>query len=225
MKDTIIRLQNVNKIYPTKDGPFYAVCDVSMEVASGEFLMIMGKSGCGKSTLLNILGFIDSFEEGSYFWEGKDVRKMGKNQLAKIRLSQVGYIYQAYNLIDELNCMENVELVMGYASVIKSERRKRARELLQQVGLIEKANLYPQELSGGQQQRIAIARAISNNPRVILADEPTGNLDYHTGIQVMDILKRLNHEGITIVMVTHDQELTNYASRIITMRDGKVISH
>lgn len=225
MKDTIIRLQNVNKTYPTKDGPFYAACDVSLEVASGEFLMIMGKSGCGKSTLLNILGFIDSFEEGSYFWEGEDVRKMGRNQLAKIRLSKVGYIYQAYNLIDELNCMENVELVMGYAGVKKSERRKRARELLQQVGLIEKANLYPQELSGGQQQRIAIARAISNKPRVILADEPTGNLDYHTGIQVMNILKRLNHEGITIVMVTHDQELTNYASRIITMRDGKVMPY
>ena len=114
---------------------------------------------------------------------------------------------------------------MGYAGVKKSERRKRARKLLQQVGLIEKANLYPQELSGGQQQRIAIARAISNNPRVILADEPTGNLDYHTGIQVMNILKRLNHEGITIVMVTHDQELTNYASRIITMRDGKVMPY
>lgn len=225
MKDTIIRLQNVNKAYPTKDGPFYAACDVSLEVASGEFLMIMGKSGCGKSTLLNILGFIDSFEEGSYFWEEEDVRKMGRNQLAKIRLSKVGYIYQAYNLIDELNCMENVELVMGYAGVKKSERRKRARKLLQQVGLIEKANLYPQELSGGQQQRIAIARAISNNPRVILADEPTGNLDYHTGIQVMNILKRLNHEGITIVMVTHDQELTNYASRIITMRDGKVMPY
>lgn len=148
---------------------------------------------------------------------------MDRNQCAKIRLSEIGYIYQSYNLIDELNCLENVELVMGYAGIKKSERKKRAQELLERVGLLDKAKSYPQELSGGQQQRIAIARAISNNPRVILADEPTGNLDYNTGMQVMEILKQLNDEGITIVMVTHDQELSDYASRIITMSDGEIL--
>lgn len=223
MEKTIIQLQDINKIYRTKEGPFYAARSISLKIEVGEFMIIMGRSGCGKSTLLNILGFIDSFDEGTYWWNGKDTKKMDRNQCAKIRLSEIGYIYQSYNLIDELNCLENVELVMGYAGIKKSERKKRAQELLERVGLLDKAKSYPQELSGGQQQRIAIARAISNNPRVILADEPTGNLDYNTGMQVMEILKQLNDEGITIVMVTHDQELSNYASRIITMSDGEIL--
>ncbi len=223
MEKTIIQLQDINKIYRTKEGPFYAARSISLKIEVGEFMIIMGRSGCGKSTLLNILGFIDSFDEGTYWWNGKDTKKMDRNQCAKIRLSEIGYIYQSYNLIDELNCLENVELVMGYAGIKKSERKKRAQELLERVGLLDKAKSYPQELSGGQQQRIAIARAISNNPRVILADEPTGNLDYNTGMQVMEILKQLNDEGITIVMVTHDQELSDYASRIITMSDGEIL--
>ena len=223
MEKTIIQLQDINKIYRTKEGPFYAARSISLKIEVGEFMIIMGRSGCGKSTLLNILGFIDSFDEGTYWWNGKDTKKMDRNQCAKIRLSEIGYIYQSYNLIDELNCLENVELVMGYAGIKKSERKKRAQELLERVGLLDKAKSYPQELSGGQQQRIAIARAISNNPRVILADEPTGNLDYNTGMQVMEILKQLNDEGITIVMVTHHQELSDYASRIITMSAGATL--
>lgn len=220
----MIELQNLNKVYHTKDGPFYALRNLTLHIESGEFVVVMGRSGCGKSTLLNVLGLIDSFENGVYLWNGTDIQKADRNQRSKIRLSEIGYIYQSYNLIDELNCIDNVELTMGYAGIKRALRRSRAKELLNRVGLLDKAKSFPQELSGGQQQRVAIARAISNHPKVILADEPTGNLDYKTGIQVMDLLKHLNNEGITIVMVTHDQELSSYASRVITMSDG-VISH
>ncbi len=220
----MIELQNLNKVYHTKDGSFYALRNLTLHIESGEFVVVMGRSGCGKSTLLNVLGLIDSFENGVYLWNGTDIQKADRNQRSKIRLSEIGYIYQSYNLIDELNCIDNVELTMGYAGIKRALRRSRAKELLNRVGLLDKAKSFPQELSGGQQQRVAIARAISNHPKVILADEPTGNLDYKTGIQVMDLLKHLNNEGITIVMVTHDQELSSYASRVITMSDG-VISH
>lgn len=218
----MIELQNLNKVYHTKDGPFYALRNLTLHIENGEFVVVMGRSGCGKSTLLNVLGLIDSFENGVYLWNGTDIQKENRNQRSKIRLSEIGYIYQSYNLIDELNCIDNVELTMGYAGIKRALRRSRAKELLDQVGLLDKAKSFPQELSGGQQQRVAIARAISNHPKVILADEPTGNLDYKTGMQVMDLLKRLNDEGITIVMVTHDQELSSYASRVITMSDGEI---
>ena len=220
----MIELQRLNKVYHTKNGPFYVLRNLTLHIESGEFVVVMGRSGCGKSTLLNVLGLIDSFENGVYLWNGTDIQKADMNQRSKIRLSEIGYIYQSYNLIDELNCIDNVELTMGYAGIKRAFRRSRAKELLDRAGLLDKAKSFPQELSGGQQQRVAIARAISNHPKVILADEPTGNLDYKTGIQVMDLLKRLNDEGITIIMVTHDQELSSYASRVITMSDG-VISH
>ena len=224
VEDHMIEIKDLSKIYCSKDGNFYAVNHVSLHVDAGEFLIIMGRSGCGKSTLLNMIGLIDTFDEGNYTLFENDVKSLNYNQLAKIRLTKIGYIYQAYNLIDELNCQDNVELVQGYAGVAKEQRRKRAEALLERVGLLEKAKLYPQQLSGGQQQRIAIARAITNYPQLILADEPTGNLDYKTGIQVMELLKQLNEEGMTIIMVTHDEELTSYASRVIRMKDGELVS-
>ncbi len=218
----MIEIKNLSKIYRSGEDRLYAVNNVSLQVTRGEFVMIMGRSGCGKSTLLNILGLIDSFNEGSYQLDGIDIKNADRSQLAKLRLTKIGYIYQAYNLIDELNILDNIELVQGYAGVSGKARRERARALLEQVGLSEKAKLYPQQLSGGQQQRVAIARAVSNHPEIILADEPTGNLDYHTGVQVMELLKKLNDEGITVIMVTHDRELAPYATRMVQMADGKI---
>lgn len=219
----MIRLKDVSKIYGNEENRLYAVNHVSLEIEGGEFLMIMGRSGCGKSTLLNILGCIDTFDEGEYRFLDTDVRALSNRELSKLRRDKIGYIYQSYNLIDELNCLDNIELVQGYAGVPAKERRRHAQELLERVGLGEKAKAYPQQLSGGQQQRIAIARAISNGPQLILADEPTGNLDSGTGEQVMELLRELNRDGITVVMVTHDAELTTYASRVVHMKDGMFV--
>lgn len=219
----MIDIKSLNKVYRTKGSEFFAIRNLSLHVDDGEFVIIMGRSGCGKSTLLNIIGLIDSFDEGVYLLDGEDMRLASANRLSNLRLSKIGYVYQSYNLIDELNCIDNIELTQGYAGVSKYKRRKRAENLLQRVGLLDKAKSYPQQLSGGQQQRIAIARAISNHPALILADEPTGNLDYNTGLQVMKLLKELNSEGITIIMVTHDQELSSFGSRIIHMSDGMII--
>lgn len=216
----MIRLKDVSKIYGNEENRLYAVNHVSLEIEGGEFLMIMGRSGCGKSTLLNILGCIDTLDEGEYRFLDTDVRALSNRELSKLRRDKIGYIYQSYNLIDELNCLDNIELVQGYAGVPAKERRRHAQELLERVGLGEKAKAYPQQLSGGQQQRIAIARAISNGPELILADEPTGNLDSGTGEQVMELLRELNRDGITVVMVTHDAELVPYASRVVHMKDG-----
>ena len=216
----MIRLKDVSKIYGNEENRLYAVNHVSLEIEGGEFLMIMGRSGCGKSTLLNILGCIDTLDEGEYRFLDTDVRALSNRELSKLRRDKIGYIYQSYNLIDELNCLDNIELVQGYAGVPAKERRRHAQERLERVGLGEKAKAYPQQLSGGQQQRIAIARAISNGPELILADEPTGNLDSGTGEQVMELLRELNRDGITVVMVTHDAELVPYASRVVHMKDG-----
>ena len=216
----MIRLKDVSKIYGNEENRLYAVNHVSLEIEGGEFLMIMGRSGCGKSTLLNILGCIDTLDEGEYRFLDTDVRALSNRELSKLRRDKIGYIYQSYNLIDELNCLDNIELVQGYAGVPAKERRRHAQELLERVGLGEKAKAYPQQLSGGQQQRIAIARAISNGPELILADEPTGNLDSGTGEQVMELLRELIRDGITVVMVTHEAELVPYASRVVHMKDG-----
>lgn len=219
----MISIKNLKKIYGENENRFCAVNGVLLDIRQGEFVAIVGRSGCGKSTLLNIIGCVDAFDEGEYRFEGADVKALTPAELTKLRRDKIGYIYQSYNLIDELNCIDNIELTQGYAGVGAKARRARAQELLQKVGLPEKAEKYPAQLSGGQQQRIAIARAISNSPEVILADEPTGNLDSHTGIQVMELLKQLNSEGITMVMVTHDQELLSYASRVVQMLDGKFV--
>lgn len=219
----MICIKNLSKVYGTNENKLYAINDISLKIEKGEFVAIVGRSGCGKSTLLNVIGCIDAFDEGEYRFLGADIKNMKYKELTMLRRDRIGYIYQSYNLIDELNCIDNIELTQGYAGMDVKERRARAKELLEKIGLSEKAEQYPSQLSGGQQQRIAIARAISNNPEVVLADEPTGNLDYHTGIQVMELLKQLNYEGITIVMVTHDQELLSYASRVIHMLDGKLV--
>lgn len=219
----MISIKNLTKIYGENENRFYAVNDVSLEIHQGEFLAIVGRSGCGKSTLLNMIGCVDTFDGGEYRFGDADVKSMTQKELTLLRRDKIGYIYQSYNLIDELNCIDNIELTQGYAGVASKKRRLRAKELLEKVGLAEKAKNYPAQLSGGQQQRIAVARAISNNPEIVLADEPTGNLDYGTGIQVMELLKQLNNDGITIVMVTHDEELLSYASKVVQMLDGKFV--
>ena len=221
---TMIEIKNLSKIYKNGKHKFYALNNISLNIKSGEFLMITGRSGCGKSSLLNIIGLIDDFDSGDYFLYGQNIKQLNKKQLAKTRLNQIGYIYQSFNLINELNCLDNIQLIQGYAGVSKLERQKNAKSLISRVGLSKKANSYPSELSGGEQQRIAIARAISNNPKIILADEPTGNLDYNTGIEIISLLKELNKQGITIIMVTHDRDLLSYSSRFLVMQDGIFIN-
>lgn len=221
---TMIEIRNLSKIYKNGKHKFYALNNISLNIKSGEFLMITGRSGCGKSSLLNIIGLIDDFDSGDYFLYGQNIKQINKKQLAKTRLNQIGYIYQSFNLINELNCLDNIQLIQGYAGISKLERQKNAKSLISRVGLSKKANSYPSELSGGEQQRIAIARAISNNPKIILADEPTGNLDYNTGLEIMSLLKELNKQGITIIMVTHDRDLLSYSSRFLVMQDGIFIN-
>ena len=221
---TMIEIKNLSKIYKNGKHKFYALNNISLNIKSGEFLMITGRSGCGKSSLLNIIGLIDDFDSGDYFLYGQNIKQINKKQLAKTRLNQIGYIYQSFNLINELNCLDNIQLIQGYAGISKLERQKNAKSLISSVGLSKKANSYPSELSGGEQQRIAIARAISNNPKIILADEPTGNLDYNTGLEIMSLLKELNKQGITIIMVTHDRDLLSYSSRFLVMQDGIFIN-
>lgn len=221
---TMIEIKNLSKIYKNGKHKFYALNNISLNIKSGEFLMITGRSGCGKSSLLNIIGLIDDFDSGDYFLYGQNIKQLNKKQLAKTRLNQIGYIYQSFNLINELNCLDNIQLIQGYAGISKLERQKNAKSLISRVGLSKKANSYPSELSGGEQQRIAIARAISNNPKIILADEPTGNLDYNTGLEIMSLLKELNKQGITIIMVTHDRDLLSYSSRFLVMQDGIFIN-
>ena len=221
---TMIEIKNLSKIYKNGKHKFYALNNISLNIKSGEFLMITGRSGCGKSSLLNIIGLIDDFDSGDYFLYGQNIKQLNKKQLAKTRLNQIGYIYQSFNLINELNCLDNIQLIQGYAGISKLERQKNAKSLISRVGLSKKANSYPSELSGGEQQRIAIARAISNNPKIILADEPTGNLDYNTGIEIISLLKELNKQGITIIMVTHDRDLLSYSSRFLVMQDGIFIN-
>ena len=220
----MIEIKNLSKIYKNGKHKFYALNNISLNIKSGEFLMITGRSGCGKSSLLNIIGLIDDFDSGDYFLYGQNIKQLNKKQLAKTRLNQIGYIYQSFNLINELNCLDNIQLIQGYAGISKLERQKNAKSLISRVGLSKKANSYPSELSGGEQQRIAIARAISNNPKIILADEPTGNLDYNTGIEIISLLKELNKQGITIIMVTHDRDLLSYSSKFLVMQDGIFIN-
>lgn len=219
----MILMKNITKTYDSQHFDFKALDDISIEIEQGEFLSIMGRSGCGKTTLLNILGGIDSASSGSYLFSEKNVLEMPRKELAKFRANNIGFIFQAFHLIDELNCIDNVSLTLGYVGVSRKERDKLAMTLLNQVGLSGKERSYPSHLSGGEQQRVAIARAIANNPKVILADEPTGNLDYNNGIEIMSLLKRLNEDGTTVVMVTHDAEFSKYAQRIVQMQDGRFV--
>lgn len=220
----MIRIENLTKIFRTEEVETVALNGVSLEVKDGEFVAIMGPSGCGKSTLLNILGLLDNPNEGEYWLgEEEEVSKLKEKDRTQYRKGRIGFVFQSFNLIEELTVEENIELQLKYLGVSKAERKQRTLDILRKVNLSHRAKHYPQQLSGGQQQRVAIARAVVGNPQLILADEPTGNLDSKNGKEVMELLSQLNSEGSTIVMVTHSQHDATYAKRIINMFDGQIV--
>jgi putative ABC transport system ATP-binding protein len=220
----IIELQKVTKIYKLDEVEVVGVKDINLKIKKGEFVCIMGPSGSGKSTLLHLIGCLDKPTYGKVFIDGIDVSKMTEDELAEIRKNKIGFVFQFFNLYPTLNALENIELPMIIAEKDKEYRRKRAIELLKIVGMEKFKDHFPSELSGGQRQKIAIARALANDPPIILADEPTGNLDSKSGKEVMEIFKKLNEEGKTIVVVTHNKEVAKYAERIIYLKDGKIIN-
>ena len=213
------------KSFSTEEVVTVALNGVSMEVKEGEFVAIMGPSGCGKSTLLNILGLLDNPNGGTYRLDGVEVARMKEADRTKLRRGRIGFVFQSFNLIDELTVEENIDLQLKYLNLSKAERKARVLEILRQVNMSHRAKHYPQQLSGGQQQRVAIARAVVGKPRIILADEPTGNLDSKHGKEIMELLAQLNAEGTTIVMVTHSQRDAAYAHRIINLLDGEVVNN
>ena len=219
----MIKLDNITKIYSTEEVQTTSLNGVSLEVNEGEFVAIMGPSGCGKSTLLNIIGLIDTPTTGTYLLNGKDVSTLTENERTDIRKGVIGFVFQSFNLIDELNVNENVELPLLYMGVPAKERKERVLEVLRRMNMSQRGKHLPSQLSGGQQQRVAIARAVIGNPKIILADEPTGNLDSKNGLEVMELLSQLNVEGTTIIMVTHSQHDATEANRIINLYDGQVI--
>lgn len=218
----MIHLKNIRKTYYGKDVETEVLKGIDLEIEKGEFVCIFGTSGCGKSTLLNILGLLDQATEGVYELEGTDVMKLGKNEGAVIRNQKIGFVFQAYHLIPEINVLENIVVPLGYAGVPKKEREQAARKLLNEFGMSHLEKKYISQMSGGEQQRVSIMRAIVNNPSLLLADEPTGNLDKENTRKIMEILRKLNQEGMTIVMVTHDTELSQYATRVIQIEEGRV---
>ncbi|KAA4661446.1 ABC transporter ATP-binding protein [Bacteroides ovatus] len=220
----MIKTEKLSMLFTTEEVQTKALNDVTLQVEQGEFVAIMGPSGCGKSTLLNILGTLDSPTSGSYFFEGKQVDKMTENQLTALRKGNLGFIFQSFNLIDELTVYENVELPLVYLGMKTLQRKERVNKVLEKVNLLHRANHYPQQLSGGQQQRVAIARAVVTNPKLILADEPTGNLDSKNGAEVMNLLTELNKEGTTIIMVTHSQHDASFAHRTVHLFDGSLVA-
>lgn len=211
-------------IFTTEDVQTKALNEVSLEIKKGEFVAIMGPSGCGKSTLLNILGTLDSPTSGKYYFDDKEIDKMSESQLTTFRKGNIGFVFQNFNLIDELTVYENVELPLVYLNGKKSERKKKVMEVLERMNIAHRAGHFPQQLSGGQQQRVAIARAVVTDCPLILADEPTGNLDSTNGVEVMELLRELNNQGTTIVIVTHSQRDATYAHRVIHLLDGRVVS-
>ena len=218
----MIRTENLTRIFRTEEVETIALNGVNIEVEDGEFIAIMGPSGCGKSTLLNILGLLDSPTEGKYWLNNEEVAHLKERERTAYRKGRIGFVFQNFNLIDELTVEENVDLQLKYLGVGKAERKERVLEILRKVKLSHRAKHYPHQLSGGQQQRVAIARAVVGKPSIILADEPTGNLDSKNGMEVMQLLSELNDEGTTIVMVTHSKHDATYASRIINLFDGQV---
>ena len=220
----MIKVSNLSKIFRTEEIETTALNGVSFEIKDGEFVAIMGPSGCGKSTLLNILGLLDNPTEGSYLFGDTEVAKLKEKERTKFRKGNIGFIFQSFNLIDELNVYDNIELPLRYLNISASERKAKVTEMMKRMNISHRANHFPQQLSGGQQQRVAIARACVANPKLILADEPTGNLDSKNGREVMQLLQELNREGATIVMVTHSQKDAAMAQRTIDLFDGKIVS-
>lgn len=220
----MIKTLNLSKIFRTDEVETTALNQVSLEVNAGEFVAIMGPSGCGKSTLLNILGLLDNPTSGEYFFADHEVSKFSEKQRARLRKENIGFVFQNFNLIDELNVFENVELPLIYLGMSSSERKKRVEEVLEQMNIIHRKKHFPLQLSGGQQQRVAVARAVVAHPKMILADEPTGNLDSAHGEEVMNLLDSLNQKGTTIIMVTHSQRDAEYAQRVVRLFDGQVIN-
>jgi putative ABC transport system ATP-binding protein len=220
----LIKAQHIEKTYETSDISTLALNKVNLEVQEGEFLAIMGPSGCGKSTLLNLLGLLDLPTRGQLLFDGVDVATLTGKQRADLRKKNIGFVFQSFNLIDELSVYENVELPLVYQNIAPAERRKKVMEVLQKMEVAHKKNVFPLHLSGGLQQRVAVARAVVAKPRLLLADEPTGNLDSQHGQDVMIILMKLNEEGSTIIMVTHSAEYAAYSNRIIYMLDGQIVT-
>ena len=217
------RTENLRKVFSTDVVETHALNGVSIDIHDGEFVAIMGPSGCGKSTLLNILGMLDTPTEGTYMLDGREVSTLKEDERTAYRRGKIGFVFQSFNLIEELNVAENVGLPLGYLGIKGEKRRKLVTETLERMGISHRATHHPNQLSGGQQQRVAIARAVVCKPGLVLADEPTGNLDSKNGIEVMELLRELNREGTTVVMVTHSQRDASYADRIINLFDGQIV--
>lgn len=219
----MIKLKDIKKVFSTETVETWALREVNLEVKEGEFVAIMGHSGCGKSTLLNILGLLDTPTEGTYILNGKDVSKLTENERTDLRKGVIGFVFQSFNLIDELNVYENIELPLLYMGIPSKQRKERVEAVMDRMAITHRKKHFPSQLSGGQQQRVAIARAVLPNPKIILADEPTGNLDSKNGKEVLDLLCDLHKRGTTIIMVTHSQHDASYADRIINLYDGQIV--
>jgi putative ABC transport system ATP-binding protein len=224
--ETVIQLEHIDKTYQTGEVAVRAVRDVSLQIGRGEFVAIMGASGSGKSTLMNIVGCLDRPTKGRYLLDGLDVSTLNRNKLAEIRNQKIGFVFQGFNLLSRTSALENVELPMLYTPKARqgSDHRARARRALASVGLADREGHHPNQLSGGQQQRVAIARALANDPALLLADEPTGNLDTQTSAEIMGVFQKLNDQGMTVVMVTHELDIARYTRRTIVMRDGRIVT-
>ena len=221
----MIQLNDIKKIFRTEEVETFALNGVGLEVKEGEFVAIMGPSGCGKSTLLNSLGLLDNPSEGTYRLNGRDVSTLKEDERTELRKGCIGFVFQSFNLIDELNVYENVELPLLYMGVASKERKQRVMDVLRRVNMSHRSKHFPNQLSGGQQQRAAIARAVISRPKLILADEPTGNLDSKNGLEVMNLLAQLHEEGTTIVMVTHSRHDAGFADRIVNLFDGQIVNN
>ncbi|HMI92771.1 MAG TPA: ABC transporter ATP-binding protein [Polyangiales bacterium] len=219
-----VALDAIAKVYRMGDIEVHALREVSLEIQDGEFVAVMGTSGSGKSTLMNIIGCLDRPSSGRYLLNGRDVSQLGRNQLAEVRNQQIGFVFQSFNLLRRTSALENVELPLLYGGVTGKERVRRAREALSRVGLADRMDHHPNQMSGGQQQRVAVARAVVGNPSVLVADEPTGNLDSRTSLEIMALFQELGRTGITVLIVTHEPEIAAYAQRVIMMKDGRVTS-
>ena len=224
MNDPVIRIEDLHKSYQTSAGLFPALKEVNLSIVAGEFVAIMGPSGSGKSTFMNILGCLDKPSAGRYFLDGRSVAELDRDELAALRNRTIGFVFQGFNLLPRMSILENVALPLIYCGLEREVRQQRALELISKVGLARYADSMPNKISGGQQQRVAIARALVNRPRLILADEPTGNLDSKTGEEIMSLFDELNREGITIVLVTHEEDIAQHALRQVRFLDGRIIS-